>query len=168
MNLFLNCWALNSHNQPIILNLVLGVKWSEVAPSCPTLCDPMDCSLPGSSVHGVSQARTLEWVAICFSGGSSRTRDRTQVSCTAGRHFTVWANREPKHNTMNKTFRKVIILAQWIPRYPHLGSPDVNICYIFPSLSAYGLSPEEGGMVTGSPLPSMLDSLPHVTWLALF
>ena len=43
------------------------VKWSEVAQSCPTLCDPMDCSLPGSIIHGVFQARVLEWVAIAFS-----------------------------------------------------------------------------------------------------
>ena len=41
---------------------------SEVAQSCPTLCDPMDCSLPGSSIHGIFQARVLEWVAIAFSG----------------------------------------------------------------------------------------------------
>ena len=46
-----------------------------VAHSCPTLCDPMDCSPPGSSVHGISQARILEWVAISFSRGSSRPRD---------------------------------------------------------------------------------------------
>ena len=48
---------------------------SEVAQSCPTLCDPMDCSLPGSSVHGIFQARILEWVAISFSRRSSRPRD---------------------------------------------------------------------------------------------
>ena len=45
---------------------------SEVAQSCPTLSDPMDCSPPGSSVHGISQARVLEWGAIAFSGGVSR------------------------------------------------------------------------------------------------
>ena len=50
---------------------------SEVAQSCPTLCDPMDCSLPGSSVHGILQARILEWGAISFSRGSSQPRDRT-------------------------------------------------------------------------------------------
>ena len=54
----------------------------------------MDCSPPGSSVHGILQARILEWVAISFSGGSSRPRDRTQVSCIAARFFTVWATRE--------------------------------------------------------------------------
>ena len=45
-----------------------------VAQSCPTLCDPMDCSLPGSSVHGILQERVLEWVAISFSRGSSQPR----------------------------------------------------------------------------------------------
>ena len=51
-------------------------QWpSEVAQSCPTLRDPMDCSPPGSSVHGIFQARILEWVAISFSRGSSRSRD---------------------------------------------------------------------------------------------
>ena len=48
---------------------------SEVAQSCPTLCDPMDCSPPGSSIHGILQARTLEWVAISFSRRSSWPRD---------------------------------------------------------------------------------------------
>ena len=56
-----------------------------VAQSCPTLCDPMDCSTPGSSVQGISQARILERVAISFSRGSSRPRDRTHVSCTGRR-----------------------------------------------------------------------------------
>ena len=53
------------------------VKESEVAQSCPTLCDPMDCNLPGFSVHGILQARILEWVTISFSRGSSRPRDQT-------------------------------------------------------------------------------------------
>ena len=61
----------------------------EVAQSCLTFCDPMDCSLPGSSVHGIFQARVLEWVAISFSRGSSQPRDQTQVSRTAGRPFTL-------------------------------------------------------------------------------
>ena len=62
-----------------------------VAQSCPTLCDPKSCSLPGFSVHGILQARILEWVAIAFSRGSSQPWDQTQVSCIAGRFFTVWA-----------------------------------------------------------------------------
>ena len=65
-----------------------------VAQSCLTLWDPMDCSLPGSSVHRILQARILEWVAISFSRGSSWPRDQTQVSCIPGRPFTIWATRE--------------------------------------------------------------------------
>ena len=50
---------------------------------CPTRCNHMDCSLPGSSVYGISQARMLEWVAVSFSRGSSLPRDRTHVSCVS-------------------------------------------------------------------------------------
>ena len=57
-------------------------------------CNPIDCSLPGSSVHGISQSRILKWVAISFSRGSSWSRDKTWVSCIAGRFFTDWATRE--------------------------------------------------------------------------
>ena len=63
---------------------------SEIAQSCLTLCDPMDCSLPGFSVHRIFQARVPEWVAISFSRGSSW--DRTQVSRIASRRFTIWAS----------------------------------------------------------------------------
>ena len=61
----------------------------KVAQSCPTLCDPMNWGLPGSSVHGILQARILEWVAIPFSRVYSRPRNRTRVSCIAGRFFTT-------------------------------------------------------------------------------
>ena len=54
----------------------------------------MDCSLSGSSVHGIFQARVLEWIAISFSRGSSGPRNWTWVSCIAGKRFTVWATRE--------------------------------------------------------------------------
>ena len=67
---------------------------SEVAQSRLTLCDPMDCSPPGSSLHGILQARVLEWVAISFSRGSSWPRDRTWVSRIPGRRFNLWATRE--------------------------------------------------------------------------
>ena len=55
---------------------------------------PVDCCPPGSSVYGILQARILEWIAISFSRGSFRPRDRTQVSSIAGRHFNLWATRE--------------------------------------------------------------------------
>ena len=54
----------------------------------------VDCSLPGSSIHGIFQARVLEWGAISFSKASSQLRDWTQVSHIVGRRFTVWATRE--------------------------------------------------------------------------
>ena len=65
-----------------------------VALLCPTLCDPMDCSLPGFSTHGILQARILDWVAIPFSRGSSWPRDWALVSCIAVWFFTIWATRE--------------------------------------------------------------------------
>ena len=65
-----------------------------VTQSCPTLCNLMDWSPSGSSVHGILQARMLEWVAMPSSRGFSHPRDWTQVSCVAGRFFTFWATRE--------------------------------------------------------------------------
>ena len=102
---FFNRWQNNCRKgedlicMPSFLQLERGLQdstesGSEVAQLCLTLCDPMDCSLPGSSVHEIFQARVLEWVAISSSRGSSQPRDRTQVSCIAGRHFTIWAARE--------------------------------------------------------------------------
>ena len=58
-----------------------------------TLCDPVDCRPPSSFVPGISQARILEWIAIPFSTGTSGPRDRTFISCIAGRLFTIWAAR---------------------------------------------------------------------------
>ena len=74
--------------------------WNEVARSCPTLCDPLDCSLPGSSIHGIFQVRVLEWVAISFSRGPSRPRDRTQVSHIADRCFTALPSEPPGKPTV--------------------------------------------------------------------
>ena len=74
--------------------------------SSPTLCDPMDCSLPGSSVHGIFQARILEWVAIPFSMGSSRLRLQTWVSCIIGRFFTICSTREAHYGELYNYFIK--------------------------------------------------------------
>ena len=71
----------NSHHCTVVLCLVIQ--------SCPTLCDPMDYSLPGSSVHEILQARILEWADISISKGSSKPRDQTQVSHTASRFFNI-------------------------------------------------------------------------------
>ena len=77
----------------VLCSISLSLSLSLVAKSCPTLASTWDCSPPSSSVHGILQARILEWVAISFSRGSSQPRDRTRVSYTAGRCFTDWATR---------------------------------------------------------------------------
>ena len=86
--------------------------------SCLTLCDPVDYCPPGSSVHGIPQARIVEWVAIPFFRGSSQHRDQTQVSCIAGRFFTVWGTSEALWEGCcfsNKTFK-------WLDEaHPHYG-----------------------------------------------
>ena len=81
-----------------ILNIKVEriIQWTcaKLLQSCPTLCNGMEHSLLGSPVHGILQARILEWVAIPFSRKASQPRNRTQVSCIAGRLFTDWATRE--------------------------------------------------------------------------
>ena len=81
-----------------------------VAQSCLTFWNPMDCSPPGSPVHEILQARILEWVAISFSRGFSLPRDRTWISCIAGRFFSIWVTGEPIKNWWIETCRISIIL----------------------------------------------------------
>ena len=85
-------WLLNSAAMNIGVHVSLSVLVSQVlvVQLCLTLCDPTD----HSSVHGILQARIVEWVAIPFSRGSSQPRDWTQVYCITGKLFTVWATRE--------------------------------------------------------------------------
>ena len=100
---FRSHFTLHSRNPPcspaddITKKVISSEDWKVkvlVTQSCLTLRKPTDCSPPGSSVHSISQARVLEWVAITFSRGSSRPRDQTQVSRMAGKFFTVWAPRK--------------------------------------------------------------------------
>ena len=81
------------------------------AQSCLTLCDPMDYNPPGSTVHGILQARILEWVAIPFSRGPSWPRDLTRISCIACRFFTDWAG-EPTCFSITDFIRVFIGLAK--------------------------------------------------------
>ena len=93
---------LDTHTLPLATNPLpflkyflchLSLKWKSL--NCIQLfVTPTDYSLPGSSVHGISQARTLESVAVRFSRGTSQPRDGTQVSHIAGGFFTIWATRE--------------------------------------------------------------------------
>ena len=110
--------------------------WGLGAQSCPDLCDPMGCRLPGFSVHGVSQARIQEWVAISFSTVSSWPKYRTPVSCISGRFFTIWAIREAHIELI--IFHQIISLQ---PTHPSLEDPSFNsfLCYndIFGLFSCY-------------------------------
>ena len=83
------CNSANNFSSYHELLIAKSESESEVAQSSPTLCDPMDCSLPGFSIHGILQARILEWVTISFSRGSSRPGDRTWVSHIVGRRFNL-------------------------------------------------------------------------------
>jgi len=84
-----------------------------VTQSCRTLCNPMNCSPSGSSVHGLSQARILKWFAIPFTRGSSWPKDWTQVICIAGRFFTVWATWEAL-DFENELFQLCTSLLAWV------------------------------------------------------
>ena len=76
--------------EPLLMtHLTQGCSCYSVTKLCPALFDPMDCSPPGSSVHGTPQARILDWVSISFSRGSSQPRNWTHITCTAGRFFTT-------------------------------------------------------------------------------
>ena len=72
-----------------------------VTQSCPALCNPMDCSPPGSSVFGILEAKIMEWVAVQFSRASSQPRDWPRVSCIAGRFITVRVTREAPVNQIS-------------------------------------------------------------------
>ena len=92
--------------------LFLGLKVKVlVTLSCPTLCNPMDCSPPVSSVHRILQARLLEWVTISFSRGSFQPRNRTWVSRIAGRFFTVWATKDQIFKV--ECFRRALMWILW-------------------------------------------------------
>ena len=102
LNILLNINTNLNINVLYNLKVLVLVRLSEVAQSCPTLCDSMNCSLLGSFVHGIFQARILEWVAICFSRVSSQPRDQTLVLLHRG---------------------------QTLYHLSHQGSPNINMLY---------------------------------------
>ena len=107
---------ISSHN-----SFYICCWWCLVTKLCLTLCDSMDCNLPGSSVHGILRARILEWVAISFSRGSSPSRDRTHVSCI-GRQFLYHIEPPEKpQSTQGYSLRSKQAL-------PYQGQITVEIC----------------------------------------
>ena len=111
----------------------------------------MDCSLLGSAVHGISQARILKWAAISFSRKSSQTRDRTRVSCTADRRFTVWAR---------KTLFSLLLYTHFAFLYCSWGSQGKNIEVVCHSLLQWATFCQTS--------PPWLDhpGWPHTAWLS--
>ena len=103
--------------------------------SCLTLCDPKDCSLPGSSAHGILQASILEWGAIPFSKGSFQPRNRTWVSGIAGRFFAVWITREATSMVLSAYLRLLPFLPTILIPACASSSPTFYMMY-----SAYKLN----------------------------
>ena len=108
------------------LNPIWKVKKSKVAQLCLTLYNPMDSSLPASSVQGIFQARVPEWVAISFSMGSSQPRDWTQVSRLAGRCFTFCATREAFNPIYVYKNQSWVFIGGTDAEAPILWPPDVK------------------------------------------
>ena len=100
-----------------------------VIQSCSTLCDSVDCSLPGSSAHGILQANILEWVAISFSRESSQLMDWTWVSHIAGRFFILWVTRDTP--IQSKKFKKrVSVESVSVRKWNRCGTWDHSLqCY---------------------------------------
>ena len=126
---------------------------------CPTLWDTMDCGSPDSFVHGIFQARILEWVAISLSRGSSRPRYWTHIFCTAGRFFTDWATRKPdswlnkwwseseSHSVVSNSLRPHGLYSPWNSPGQNTGLGSHSLLQgIFPT---QGLNPD----------------LPHCRWI---
>ena len=122
----------NSHKERHINSAYYPLlsKWSpcvcaSLLQLCLTLCDPKDCSPPGSSLHGILQVRILEWVAMPSTRGSSPPRDRTGisfVSCIAGGFFTSWVTREApsKWSVIPQTFHHCPLLPCFLLHIPHI------------------------------------------------
>ena len=108
-----------------------------VAQSFPTLCDPMNCSLPSFSVHGILQARILEWIDIPFSRGSSQTRDWILVSCIAGRFFTISATGKSSLCSNSSNF-KLLFPFSWVSfTGSKSGKEYVKAVYCHPAYLTY-------------------------------
>ena len=123
-----------------------------VAQSFPTLCDPMDCSPSDSSVHGIIQARILEWAANWFSRGSSWPRDQTQVFYFAGSFLTNWATRESQ-----VAYWVVLLTRSFLKKFPR----ERNGCLL--QYSCPGNSMERGAWRTTAHGVSLWDTTEPLT-----
>ena len=120
----------NNHNLVCLLIGYVKLKVL-VTQSCPTLCDSVDCSPPGSSACGILQARILEWVVISFSRGSSQLKDWTWVSHTAGRFFILWVTRDiPIQSKKLKKKKRIKVESVSARKWNRCGTWDPSLqCY---------------------------------------
>ena len=132
--------------------------WRLVTQSYPTLWDSMDCSLPASSVHGISQTKILQWAAISFSRGSSRPRDQTRVSCIGRWVLYCWATREaPRRATRHQLYPQAHHQL-WKPETQ--GAP----CHSAAFSQTTGVRPPCAWRVRGAAFPT---AFPHFVFLCL-
>ena len=110
-------FGLGNHSQYICISNhhISHFEYTQLCMLCPALCDPMDCRLPGFSVHGILQARILGWVAILFSRGTSQPRDWTLVSCITGRFFTIFID-----YCSIRVLKKRLSMVKWVKIVPFL------------------------------------------------
>ena len=132
--------------------------------SCLTLCVPMDCSPPGSSVHGILQARILEWVAIPFSRGSSWPRDRTWVLCIAGRFALQYVESSWTKPVSPALAGRFLITGQGLP---YSSNSKESACNAWDQGSIPGLG-SSSGEVNGNPLQysCLENSMDREAWRA--
>ena len=123
----------------------------------------MDCSLPGFSVHGIFQARVLEWVAISFPRGSSQPRDWTWVSRTAGRRFTIWATREANHGFL-LMWSSLPIASDQVFLWCKGCSELTSHCWLVPLVILINQLPKQKYLGGFWPLQGVC--FPRVTWLS--
>ena len=119
----------------------------------------MDCNLPGSSIHGIFQAKILEWVAISFSRRSSQPRDWTHISLLVGRHFTIWATKEVSQHKFhlktrleltiersyqthshNMYFKITRLVRRFLLKRRNMSLSNIHCCYIILQFSSVQFS----------------------------
>ena len=162
-----------------IYRVLLTCQWKvkvKVTQSCTTLCNPMDYT-----VHGILQARILEWVAFPFSRGSSQLRDWTQVSRIAGRFFTSWATGKPKNTEVGSLFLLQQIFptqesnwdllhCSWILyQLSYQGRPENSLLLLLLTKSLQlcpTLCDPIDGSPPGSPIPGILQTR-TLEWVAI-
>ena len=136
-----------------------------VSQSWPTFSNPMDCSLPGSSVHRILKARILDRIAISFSKESSQSRDWTWITCIASRFFTVWATREILRYQHFTSRVKVIMLIEelWLQRNWEMIHNAWRLSEFWVKMKSMGCFSDQGDCVVTSVAVYVYAHIEHVS-----